>query len=195
MSEKYSGIKFETVFLQKRAPKNPCIKELVFWCKKFSQTGIAPVHGAGSYGNLSARTENGFIITGTGTDLGKIAEKDFAEVLSVSENKVEAAGLIAPSSESLLHHAIYSARPDVNAVFHGHDTGVAEGAGKPGIPVTEKEAPYGTRELAVEAKKLCMHDYFVLKNHGIVSLGKTMKEAGERAVNMHERAAGAAKAY
>lgn len=186
MSEKYSGVKFETIFLERRAPKNACIKELIFWCKKFSELGIAPRHETGSYGNLSARTKNGFIITGSGTDLGKLAEKDFAEVVSASGGEVKALGLVSPSSESLLHHAIYSLRPDVNAVFHGHDIEVMKNAKKLRIPVTEKEAAYGTSELAEQAKKLCRNDYFILKNHGIISLGKTMEEAGERALKMHE---------
>lgn len=188
MSEKYSGVKFETIFLERRAPSDHCIKELIFWCKKFSELGIAPRHETGSYGNLSARTKNGFIITGSGTDLGKISEKDFAEAVSVSGGEVKAIGLVSPSSESLLHHAIYCARPDVNAVFHGHDIEVMENAEKLGIPVTEKEAAYGTPELAEEAKKMCKKDYFILKNHGILSLGKTMNDAGERALKMHEHA-------
>lgn len=79
-------------------------------------------------------------------------------------------------------------RPDVNAIFHGHDTNMLKNAEKFGVPVTEKEEPYSTLELVEQAKKLCVHKYFILKNHGIISLGKTMHEAGERAVVMHKRA-------
>lgn len=190
MSEGYAGVKFETIFLERRAPKNPCIKELILWCKKFSEMGICPKHEKGSFGNLSARTEKGFITTGTGTDHANMKPADFAEVISVSvpEKKVSAIGLVAPSSESIMHYAIYSMRPDINAIFHGHDAAVLKNAENLGIPVTEKEEPYGTLELAEQAKKLCNHDYFVLKNHGIISLGKTMQEAGKRAVLMHEKA-------
>ena len=187
MSEKYAGVKFETVFVERRAPNNECISELTFWCKKFSELGIAPLHETGSHGNLSARTEKGFVITGAGTNLGNMSEKEFAEVVSVSGNKVTAIGLVDPSSESTLHHAIYSARPDINAIFHGHDAQVMENAKKPGIPVTEKEEAYGTQELMNQAKKLCTHDYFILKNHGIIALGATMKEAGALAEKMHMR--------
>ncbi len=185
MSEKYAGVKFETVFVERRAPTDECIGELTFWCKKFSELGIAPLHETGSHGNLSARTKNGFIITGAGTNLGNMSEKEFVEVVSVNENKVNTIGLVDPSSESTLHHAIYSVRPDVNAIFHGHDTLVMENAEKSGIPVTEKEEAYGTHELMEQAKKLCKNNYFILKNHGIIALGVTMKEAGERAEKMH----------
>lgn len=190
MSETFKGVKFETIFVERHAPKNPCVKELIFWCKKFSEIGILPKHGTASFGNLSARTKNGFITTGSGTDHEKMKETDFAEVVSVSvtEKKVSAIGRCAPSSESIMHHMIYSMRPDVNAIFHGHDNEVLKNAERLGVPVTEKEEPYGTLELMEQAKKLCMHDYFILKKHGIVSLGKTMKEAGERSVEMHKRA-------
>ncbi len=187
MSEGYTGVRFETVFVGQRAPTNKCLNELIFWCKKFSELGIAPLHETGSYGNLSARTEKGFIITGAGTDLGNMSEKGFVEVLSVSP-KINAIGLVEPSSESVLHHALYSARSDINAIFHGHDTLIMKHAEKLGIPVTEKEEAYGTQELMEQAKKLCVHDYFILKNHGIISLGKTMKEVGQRAEKMHKRA-------
>ncbi|MCK4555160.1 MAG: class II aldolase/adducin family protein, partial [Candidatus Aenigmarchaeota archaeon] len=180
--------KFETVFLEQRPPTNKCLSELIFWCKKFSELGIAPMHETGSYGNLSARIGKGFIISSAGTDLGNMQKKDFSEVVSVSGNKVRAIGLVEPSSESVLHHAIYSVRPDINAIFHGHDALVVESAEKLGIPITKKEEAYGTQELMGQAKKLFAHDYFVLKNHGIISLGITMKEAGEMAEKMHERA-------
>ncbi|VVB59748.1 L-fuculose phosphate aldolase [uncultured archaeon] len=189
MSEGYVGVKFETVFVERRAPKHKCIKELIFWCRKFSEMGIAPKHAAGSYGNMSCRTPKGFIITGASTNHENMKETDFAEVLSVSGKQVRAIGLCAPSSESVMHHMIYSTRPDINAIFHSHDDIVLKNAKKLGIPVTEKEEPYGTPELMEQAKKLCMHDYFILKNHGIISLGKTMKEAGKRAVEMHKKAA------
>ena len=190
MSEGFVGVKFETVFVERRAPKNQCMTALISWCKKFSEIGICPKHGNASFGNLSARTKNGFITTGSATDHENMNEKDFAEVVSVSiaEKKVSAIGLFAPSSESIMHYAIYSMRPDINAVFHGHDAEVLKNAEKLGIPVTEKEEPYGTLELMEQAKKLCNNDYFILKNHGIISLGKTMKEAGERAIKMHKKA-------
>jgi len=190
MNEGYVGVKFETLFIERRAPKNPCIKELILWCKKFSEMGILPKHDNASFGNLSARTERGFITTGSGTDHESMKEKDFAEVISVSipEKKVSAIGLVAPSSESIMHYAIYAARPEINAIFHGHDGLVLKNAEKLGVRATEKEEPYGTLELVERAKKLCNHDYFILNNHGMMSLGRTMKEAGERAVRMHEKA-------
>ena len=187
MSEKYAGVKFETVFVERCAPTSEYIDELIVWCKKFSELGIAPLHETGSHGNLSVRTEKGFIITGAGTNLGKMSEKEFVEVVSVSGNKVDVRGLVDPSSESTLHQAIYSARPDVNAIFHGHDVKVMENAEKLGISVTEKEELYGTPELMEQAKKLCKNNYFILKNHGMVALGATMKEAGALAEKIHMR--------
>jgi ribulose-5-phosphate 4-epimerase/fuculose-1-phosphate aldolase len=51
------------------------------------------------------------------------------------------------------------------------------------LPVTEKEYESGTVELAKEVLKvLGDHKLIVLRNHGFVSLGNTMKEAGELAL-------------
>ena len=75
---------------------------------------------------------------------------------------------------------IYEKRPEVNAIFHGHSLELL----KPGIVTTEEEKPYGTVELVEEVLKVLDNDVFVLKNHGFVSLGKTMDEAGNNIVKL-----------
>ena len=88
-----------------------------------------------------------------------------------------------PSSESIMHHLLYRACGDVNAVFHGHNDLIVKYAEKLKLPVTEKEYESGTIELAKEGLKvLGDNKVIVLKNHGFVSLGTTMKEAGELAL-------------
>ncbi|HDQ06986.1 MAG TPA: hypothetical protein ENN36_09760, partial [Candidatus Bathyarchaeota archaeon] len=77
----------------------------------------------------------------------------------------------------------YKTCRDVNAVFHGHNNAIIMNAEKLGFPVTEREHEPGTIELAKEAlKALDNKNLVVLKNHGFVSVGKTMKEAGELAL-------------
>jgi L-fuculose-phosphate aldolase len=85
-----------------------------------------------------------------------------------------------PSSESIIHQLIYGENKEINAVFHGHNDLIVAYAKKTGLTVTEKEFESGTVELAKEVLKvLADKKLIVLKNHGFICMGKTMKEAGE----------------
>jgi ribulose-5-phosphate 4-epimerase/fuculose-1-phosphate aldolase len=82
-----------------------------------------------------------------------------------------------------MHHLIYEACEDVNAVFHGHNKIILANADTLKLPVTEKEYASGTKELAKEVLKVLGDSkLIVLRNHGFVSLGTTMEEAGEQAL-------------
>ena len=183
-------ITFETIFLKQNPPDDGRISQLVQWGKIFHELGLVP----GAAGNLSFRTENGFIITGSGTKLGRLQGGDLVEVTEVKtdENQilVYAKGCVAPSKESLLHWEIYNLKAQINAVFHSHDRVVMNVAGELGLPVTEKMRPRGSYELAEEAGKLLsLNDdlkYLVIKRHGIVSLGGSMDEAGRLAETVHK---------
>ena len=57
-----------------------------------------------------------------------------------------------------------------------------------GLVVTKKEWPYGTPEFFNEVlSALGKNKFFVWKNHGICSMGATMEEAGNLAVEMHKK--------
>ncbi len=85
-----------------------------------------------------------------------------------------------PSSESMLHHEIYKMRPDVNAIFHGH-SGLLLKRGN--LPTTKEEKAYGSIELVKEVSKILNKgNLLLMKNHGFLSLGKSMEEAGKLAL-------------
>lgn len=180
-----NGNKYEIVYLNKNIPDNKKSDELLHWCKEFYDLGIVP----GSAGNLSFRTQNGFIITATGAELQNISNKELVEVFNVKRNsnriKIYVKGLVDPSKETLMHQGIYNLYSNINAVFHGHDENVLKNMNLLSVPSTEIERPRGSCALAKEVVKLLNRkdniDYFILKNHGIISLGKTMTQAGERA--------------
>jgi len=174
--EEYKGIKFRNIIIEKAFVDNELLPRLIDWCNRLSELGLAPLHGKGSAGNLSFRTARGFVITNSGTDLGSIKRKDFSEVLTIDKGIVYSRGFREPSSESMLHFALYGKREDINAIFHGHYD-------KLDIPCTMNERPYGTRELADEAVRLCSHDLFMLKNHGFISLGSGLDDAGNRIIS------------
>jgi ribulose-5-phosphate 4-epimerase/fuculose-1-phosphate aldolase len=72
----------------------------------------------GSTGNLSVRTEGGFLMTPTGTSLGTL---DPARLSIVDGRGTHLSG-DPPTKEALLHLAMYSERPRDVAVVHLHST-------------------------------------------------------------------------
>jgi len=191
MNEVYTGVKFDTIFVEKRRIKNKKANELIFWAKKFSDAGLMPSHSKGSYGNLSFKTRNGFIITKAGKRADELKIEDLVNVVDCDLNnkKVYCIGLFVPSSETFLHWMIYKERKNIKAIFHGHDKIVLENAEKLNLLITEKEQSYGTLELCYEVLKILgKSKYLVMRNHGFISLGESMDEAGMLAIEVHEKA-------
>ena len=83
-------------------------------------------------GNISARTERGFLITPSGIEYDKILPQDLVE-LDMEGRVIE--GTRNPSVERELHRIILAKRADVNAVIHTHSiyvTSVASARLPPG---------------------------------------------------------------
>jgi ribulose-5-phosphate 4-epimerase/fuculose-1-phosphate aldolase len=73
---------------------------------------------AGSSGNISLRTEEGWLMTPTGSSLGRL---DPARLSKLDRD----GGLVAgdpPTKESFLHRVMYEERPTTGAVVHLHAT-------------------------------------------------------------------------
>jgi len=190
MSEIYVGTKFETRFVEWRVPDDVRIIVLRKWCHRFAELGVAPAGEESGAGNLSFRTDLGFIITAAGANLGTLTDRDFVEVIrtDIGNRQIYERGVKEPSSESFLHDAVYRARPEVNAVFHGHDEAIMQSAEKLEIPVTMREQPYGTPELAAEVVRILNNvTFLVIRNHGFLSPGKNMKEAGQAVVDIKKK--------
>jgi L-ribulose-5-phosphate 4-epimerase len=177
MGEVYTGTKFRTVFARRAVSGDERLGELLKWCRRWAALGLV----GDTVGNLSFRTVSGFIINRTAGDLGGITRQEFVEVLEADRDarQLTVAGLYEPSSESLMHAGIYAARPEVDAVFHGHSEKLLAAAGQLGLPVTAHEQPYGTAELVAEILQvLDGHKLVIMRQHGFVSFGGTMAEAG-----------------
>ncbi len=190
-----SIVKFKVEFLGHDVPDDPRVDTLRRWCERFNESGLTPLlDGAGrSLGNLSFRLRPGepaFVITGsTLSTKQRMALGDFVTVLHADREQrtVQAVGTRDPSSESLMHFAIYQARPDVEAIFHGHDRQLTAHAALLGVPETEQEQPSGTPELMNQVLRILGQERFVvMRNHGFLSLGQSMDDAGHRALELKD---------
>jgi ribulose-5-phosphate 4-epimerase/fuculose-1-phosphate aldolase len=72
----------------------------------------------GSTGNISAKTDDGWLLTPTGSNLGRL---DPARLSKLDWNGTLLAGDL-PSKEAFLHLAMYQERPANGAVVHLHAT-------------------------------------------------------------------------
>ena len=193
MPEVYVGTKFRTIFARREAPRDVPPAELVTWCHRWAALGL----GGDTAGNLSCRTAEGFLINRTAGDLGAITPGEFVEVLAadIGGRVVTVAGRFEPSSESLLHAGIYAARHEVNAICHGHCAPLLAAAERLGLPATAREQPYGTPELVSEVLAvLGQNPLVIMRGHGFVTLGRTMDEAAQFALEAFEAATGSGRA-
>lgn len=147
----------------------------------------------GPWGNISViiPEDELMMITPTGGVEYTELEADDIPILDFEGNLIE--GSTRPSVETPLHLAIYKARPDVQAIIHTHSvfcTAMAV-ARKPILAVSEdliyttggrvEVAPYrmpGSQDLAeVVVETLKDKNAVLLANHGLVVVGKSLKEA------------------
>jgi ribulose-5-phosphate 4-epimerase/fuculose-1-phosphate aldolase len=196
MREAGVRVKFRAVALTSRPRRIARMASLARWCRIFDREGLAPVEGGASAGNLSFRTPRGFVITATRTLLkSRIPWHGFAEVVDADWDRFEIRyrGGAPPSSDSFLHERIYAARPDVGAVFHGHDALVLRHgrrlARERDVVFTPRRRLFGTRADAREtAAALGRHVAVIRRGHGFVTVGRTPAEAGRRALALHRSA-------
>ena len=155
----------------------------------------------GTSGNVSVRTPDPGVIAVTPSSIPyqELAPEDIC-LLSLAGERIDC--LHAPSSESPLHLAIYAARPDVGAVVHSHSlyatvmASLCEALPAVTVPGAEfypvRSAPFalpGTKELAdTVVDYLGQSDAVLLKQHGLVCTGKTLKKALSAAGYVEENA-------
>lgn len=155
--------------------------------RKMAQLGLV----SGTNGNVSARLTDGlFAITPMG---GRCEGMSVDQVVIVNSDLSTVYGELVPSSESLLHMAIYEARPDVGGIVHTHPTYASTlavvGVGIPpildemvltlgGEVKVSEYAPPASEEVAARAcEALGSRDAALMRNHGAVAVGATPQAA------------------
>ncbi len=170
--------------------RDPRLAGLAEWGRRLAALGVSP----GASGNLSCRTQSGFLITATGTPLAEIQPVNWVEVTSVTPLpggglEVSSHGLFEPSKDSSVHLATYRRLPQIDSVFHLHPAYLGVLTEQLGVPSTATYYRAGTVESVQEIERFLDSvtevSYFVLIEHGIVSIGATIDEAGERIEHFH----------
>lgn len=146
-----------------------------------------------SDGNISiCVAEDHYLITASGLYKRKLKDKHILAVNSKGE-MLHGKSDLKPSSEILMHMAVYRQRPDIRAVLHAHPP-FATALTIAGLPFPNNIVPEipallgevaiaayatpGTTDLAASISGLISnHDAILLSNHGSLTVGKTLEQA------------------
>lgn len=158
----------------------------------------------GSSGNISVRTDDGWLMTPTNSRLGSL---DPARLSKISLDGHHVSG-DSPTKEAFLHTAFYRQRPSTRAVVHLHavnSVAVSCMAGLDTTNVLPPITPYyvmrigklplvpyfppGDRDLADAVSSFATnHHAILLANHGPVVAGKSLAEAANAVEELEETA-------
>ncbi|MCF6462179.1 class II aldolase/adducin family protein [Clostridium sp. Cult1] len=155
---------------------------------KLVETGLVTL----SWGNLSIRDKesNLVAVSPSGVDYTTLKKEDVV-IIDMEGNVVD--GKLSPSSETPMHLYIYKNREDALSIIHTHSTyataiGVADGE----IPLVigelanalggnvrnTKYAAEGSTELGEEVVKAMEgRAGALMKNHGVVTIGRSLQDA------------------
>ncbi|MBN1156592.1 class II aldolase/adducin family protein [Candidatus Woesearchaeota archaeon] len=195
---KEGTIKFKCDWLKTKPLQMDSIREINEWRKRLYDLGlIGAQHDGIGYGNISIRKNgNQFIITGSGTGKIKELNKEHYTLVTnvdIEKNSLSCRGPITASSESMSHAACYLSDSGINAVIHVHSKTLWEKLVN-NAATTDKEAEYGTPEMAHEIIRLIKNNplgnLIVMGGHeeGIISYGKNLEEAAGVILNYVEGA-------
>lgn len=152
-------------------------------CRSLKRDGLVSDIG----GNVSFRIDVGMAISATGTDMTSLAGVDF---IPVTINNAVLGEYQQPSREYKFHTGIYRNQPEVDYVLHSHpvyavaldevpDPALITAQGLGEIAVVQA-LPAGSMDLAMavtDAYRSSRVKVALLRNHGLVTIGKTLDEA------------------
>ncbi|MFN4227123.1 MAG: class II aldolase/adducin family protein [Candidatus Ratteibacteria bacterium] len=172
-------------------------KKLTEIGKKIVEKGLV----AGPGGNISAREGDFVYLSPSGFFLDEIKEEEWVKV---NLKTGEIFGNLRPTCEISMHLGIYIERPDVKAVIHTHPP-ITVGLISAGIkfkpffpdyvailgkdvPVIDYVIPAGEEIRKAVCKEIKKVNVVLLKNHGVVAVGESIKESYTRSLIVEEAA-------
>ena len=162
-------------------------REMIEKCRLLEKMG----YFIGTWGNISARVPEGFLVTPSRVEYAVIKPRDF---VTVSLEGKLLGGHRLPSSEAEIHRAVLNKKPDVGAIIHSHapwatavsclhqtiPVFVEDMAQIIGGPVrTTHYVPAGQhKKIAQEvANTIGEENAVLLANHGVMCCGRNLEEA------------------
>jgi len=200
------GPKFDLDFTKGPPIEYDEIKEIFLSRGRLYERNLIGEDREDTFGNLAMRISNGepvhermYVVSGTKTsgiptkDLNErhfsIVEKCYPE-----RNYMKAGGPVRPSREALSHGVLFDCDEEVRGSVHSHNSVLWNYAEILGIPSTDKRYPYGTREIAIDMRKI----YSMVKKMGIlkmgghkdgmISIGSSIEEATSKMIYFWEEA-------
>ena len=172
-------------------------KNLIRAMKKAGKELVERRIASGDGGDLSARTDTGFIITASGADLSKLSDEDFVlvELFDSASNTLQrASGLGSPSSGTPAHNSIYTGHPEIRAIIRAEDPALTRQgvAKKLKIPSTQAGFPIGSHEIADEISSLLNEvGIIVVPGNSAFITNRSVEECAQKADIFHRRGASA----
>ncbi len=166
--------------------RDDLISKIINYGKLCGDKNFSP----GYSGNISARFEDGMLITVSGSANGYLNENEIVYTDFRGNSKEEGK---KPSSEKFLHIEIYKLRPDINFIIHVHAPALSSfaSAGKDlmapvmaenvfyfgGIPLAKYALPSSRKLVDETAKYFNEYDAVLMANHGFIVGSKTINDA------------------
>ncbi|WP_338805372.1 L-fuculose-phosphate aldolase [Xenorhabdus griffiniae] len=165
--------------------KEQIAQEIIETCLKMNALGL----NQGTSGNISARYQDGFLITPSGIAYEKLTADQIVFISNQGEFETDK----VPSSEWHFHLSCYQARANLNAVVHNHAVNAtAVSILNHAIPaihymvaVTGTDhvpcipyATFGTTELADNVKKgIAYSKALLMQHHGMIAMEVNLEKA------------------
>jgi L-fuculose-phosphate aldolase len=160
-------------------------KQVIKTCLAMNEAGI----NQGTSGNVSVRTEEGFLITASGVPYDRMEPEHIVEMDLDGGYR----GDFLPSTEWRMHHDIYKTRPEAGAIVHTHSPyATALACLRKDIPAfhymigvtggtslrCSSYAEFGTQALSdTMLKAMKDRNACLLANHGQICFGPNLDKA------------------
>jgi len=150
----------------------------------------------GSGGNISIREGNFIYIKASGAWFKEAKKRDYLKISLEAGRDYKKT--LKPSCELKMHISCYRRRKDINCIIHSHSTYAIIFANKykelkpvtaefaaileDDVPVLKYLNPASDELAEKVADRISKHNGLILSNHGVVTVGRSPKEALYRAV-------------
>ncbi|MDH7506749.1 MAG: class II aldolase/adducin family protein [Candidatus Thermoplasmatota archaeon] len=182
---KLPNFSFQTFYVSKEKSNCPLIFEIVKTGKKLIELNILK---ESDQLIVSLRYVKRILINADKSNFKEIKQEDFLEIVDYDPLKkvILLIGPKEPRIETPIHWLIHNSRNEINAVIQINDSELAKKLEKK-FASTEKNYPAGTLEQAKEILRILRNSKIVvIKNQGVLFVGKNTKETEELIIKTFE---------